>query len=79
MTTSIVYYDDTDQGGGDLSTGCWRILDSMLTDCKVFSLADLNGWLKQHNAITRVDGDTIYVIDFETEEDLVVFKLKFGV
>lgn len=71
-----ILYDDRSNGKPYL--GCWTTLDPQTPDDLGFGVEKFNDWLKQHNASFR-EGDHIFYIDFEDEQDAIVFKLKYGI
>ena len=62
---------------------CWKSFIDMLEaddadrDVGGFTTEEINKRLKPYNAIFYEDDLSDYYLEFETEEDLVVFKLTF--
>jgi hypothetical protein len=77
---TLLYYNDIikEDAGVDYSDGCWKTLQPFLANDNVTSYTGFDEWLRPYHAITKQASKTKCEIIFETEEDLLVFKIKYG-
>jgi hypothetical protein len=75
---SIVYIDMSDESLYNNWPGCYRKLEPYLRSIGIHEYEELQEWIIEQDGTSRVEDDVSY-FDFDFEQDVVAFKLKFGV